>query len=66
MIQQMLAIFISGYPTLAKPTLYIWNISIQVLLKPSLEDFEHDVPSMGSEYNCLVVWTFFSIALLLD
>ena len=28
------------------------------MLKPSLEDFEHYLTSMGDECNCLVVWTF--------
>ena len=50
----------------SKPSLYIWNFLIQVLLKPSVKDFEHNHTSMGNEHNCLVVWTFFSTALLWD
>ena len=32
---------ISGSSAFSKSSLYIWKFSIQVLLKPSLEDFEH-------------------------
>ena len=39
----------------SKPSLYIWNFSIQVLLKPHLKDFEHNLTSMESKCNCLVV-----------
>ena len=45
---------ISGSSALSKPSLYIWKFSIQVLLKPSLKDFEHNLTSMGSKCNCLV------------
>ena len=31
-----------------------------------LKDFEHNLASMWDEYNCMVVWTFFCIALLLE
>ena len=30
----------------SKSSLYIWKFSVHVLLKPSLEDFEHYFPSM--------------------
>ena len=30
----------------SKSCLYIWNISVHLLLKPSLEDFEHYLASM--------------------
>jgi len=36
------------------------------LLKPSFENFEHYFASMWNECNCVVVWTFFGIALLWD
>ena len=42
------------------------NISVHVLLKPSLENFEHYFSSMWNEWNCVVVWTFFGFALLWD
>ena len=34
---------------------YIWKFSIQVLLKPGLKDSEHNLTSMGSESNHLIV-----------
>ena len=32
---------ISGPSALSESSLYIWNFSVHVLLKPSLKDFEH-------------------------
>ena len=55
---------ISSSSAFSKPSLYIWKFLIQVLLKPSLKDFEHNLTSTGNEHNYLVDWTFFSIALL--
>ena len=55
---------ISGSFAFSKPSLNIWKFSLHVVLKPSLEDFEHNLTSMGDECNCPVVWTFFSTALL--
>ena len=37
---------ISGSPAFSKSNLYTWKFSVHVLLKPSLEDFEHDFASM--------------------
>ena len=37
---------ISGSSTFYKLSLYIWKFSVHVLLKPRLEDFEHDIASM--------------------
>ena len=44
---------ISGSSASLNPSLYIWKFSIQVLLKPSLKDFEHNLASMWNEckYN---------------
>ena len=39
---------------------------IHVLLKPSLENFEHFFASMWDECNCVAVRTFFGIAFLWD
>ena len=58
--------FISGSPASSKPSLYIWKFLVHVLLKPSLKDVEHYLVSMWNECNCMVVWTFFGIALLWD
>ena len=40
---------ISGSFAFSKLSLYIWKFLIQVLLKLSLKDFEHNLTSMGSE-----------------
>ena len=37
---------ISGSSAFSKPSLYIWKFSAHVLLKPSLEDFEHYLATM--------------------
>ena len=34
------------------------------MLKPSLEDFEHNRTNMGDECNCPVIWIFFSTPFL--
>ena len=57
---------ISYSSAFSKLSLYIWKFLIQVLLKPSLKDFEHNLTSMGNEQNCLVVRTFFSTAIIRD
>ena len=36
----------AGSSAFSKSSLYIWKFSIHVLLKPSLEDFEHYLASM--------------------
>jgi len=57
---------ISGYSASLKPSLYTWNFMVYILLKPRFKDFEHNLTSMWNECNCMVVWTFFGIALLWD
>ena len=57
---------VSGSSASSKTNLYIWKFSVNVLLKPSLKDFEHNLVSKWSEPNCIVVWTFFGISLLWD
>ena len=44
----------------------IWKFSVHVLLKPSLEDFEHYLASLWNECNCAVVWTFFGTGMKID
>ena len=34
----------SGYSAFSKPSLYIWKFFVHMLLKPSLKDFEHNLP----------------------
>ena len=58
--------FISGSSAFSKSSLYIWKFLVQVLLKPSLKDFEHYFASLWSECNCVVVWAFFDITFLWD
>ena len=37
---------ISGSSAFSKTSLYMWNFSVHILLKPSLKDFEHNLTSM--------------------
>ena len=41
---------------------YCWSLAWRITLK----DFEDNLTSMWNEANCVVVWTFFGIALLWD
>ena len=54
---------ISGSSAFSKSSLYFWNFSVHALLKPSLNDFEHNLASMWKACNCAVVWTFLGISL---
>jgi len=55
---------ISSSSAFSKSSLNIWKVTVHVLLKPGLENFEHYFASIWDECNCVVVWTFFGIALL--
>ena len=60
--------FLSGSSASLKPSLYIWKFSVQVLLKPSLKDFDLNLASMCNEHGCTVVnilWHFPSLRLKL-
>ena len=57
---------ISGSSAFSKSSLNIWRFSVHVLLKPSLENFECYFASMWDECKCVVVWTFFGMALLYE
>ena len=48
----------------SKSSLNIWKFSVHILLKPSLENFEHYFARLWNECNCAVLWTFFGIAFL--
>ena len=37
---------ISSSSASSKPSLYMWKFSVHILLKPSLKDFENNLPSM--------------------
>ena len=55
---------ISGSFTFCKSSWNIWKFSVYMLLKPSLENFEHYFASVWDECSCAAVWTFFGIAFL--
>ena len=57
---------ISGSSVFSKSSLNIWKFTVQVLLKPGLENFEHYFTSVWDECNCVVVWAFFGITSLWD
>ena len=57
---------IFGSSNFSKSSLNLWRFSLHVLLKPSLQNFEHDFASLWDEYNSAVIWTFFGIAFLWD
>ena len=56
----------SGSSAFLKSSLYIWEFLIQVLLKPSLKDFEQHLSGIWNEQNCAVIWPFFGFAILCD
>ena len=58
--------WISGSSAFSKHSLNIWKFSVHILLKPSLENFEHYFASVWDDCNCAVVWGFFGIAFLWD
>ena len=57
---------VSGSFAFSKSSLNIWQFSVHVLLKPSLENFGYYFASMWNECNCVVVWAFFGIVFLWD
>ena len=57
---------ISDSSAFSKFSLNIWKFSVHILLKPSLENFEHYFASMWDECNSAVVWTFFGMPFLWD
>ena len=46
---------ISGSSAISKSSLNTWKLTIHVLLKTGLENFEHYFASMLDECNCVVV-----------
>ena len=57
---------ISGSFAFSKFSLDIWMFLVHILLKPSMQDFKHNLSSMGDKCNCPMVSTFFSTTLLGD
>ena len=52
---------ISGSSAFSKSSSNIWKLSVHILLKPGLENFEHYFASVCDEWNCAVGWMFFGI-----
>ena len=57
---------ISSSSAFSKSSLYIWKFLADILLKPSLKDFEYCLANMWNEWNCTVVRTLFGIVFLWD
>ena len=55
---------ISSSSSFSKPILNIWKFLIRIMLKPSMNNFKHDLTSLGDEYNCLTVGTFLVLPFL--
>ena len=53
-------------PAFSKSSLNIWKFTVDILLKPGLENFECYFASVWDEFSCAVVSTFFGIAFLWD
>ena len=57
---------ISGSSAFSKSSLNIWKLLVHILLKPSLDNFEHYLGSMWNRCNFVLVWAFSGISLLWD
>ena len=54
---------ISGSSAFSKPNVFVWKLSVHVLLKSSLKDFEDNPGNMWDDPNHTVILTFFGIDL---
>ena len=52
---------ISGSSAFSKSSLNIWKLTVHILLKSGLENFEHYFTSIWDEWNCAVVWAFLAL-----
>ena len=55
---------ISSSSSFSKPSLDIKKFFAHIMLKPGMQDFKHDLTSMGDECNCPMVSTFFGTTFL--
>ena len=55
---------ISSSSSFSKPSLDIWKLLVHIMLKLSMQDFNHDLTNMGDECSCPMVTTFFGIVFL--
>ena len=46
---------ILGSSSFSKPSLDVWSSLVHIILKPNMQDFKHDLTSMGDKRNCPVV-----------
>ena len=46
---------ISGSSAFSKPSFKNWKLLVHVMLKPRMQDFKHDLTSVGDKCNCLMV-----------
>ena len=65
MIQQVLVVW-SLVPLSFLNPAWAWKSMLHIMLKLSMQDSKHDLTSMGDEYSCPMVSTFFSTTLLGD
>ena len=50
---------VSSSSSFSKRSLDIWKFLVRIMLKTSMQEFKHDLTSMGDKCNCLMVCTFF-------
>ena len=55
---------ISGSSVFSKSSFVFWKSMFRIMLKPSMQDFKHDLTSTGDDYDCLIVSIFFSTPFL--
>ena len=55
---------ITGSSAFSQPSLDFWKFLVHIMLKPSMQDFKHDLTSMGNERDCPMVRTFFTTTIL--
>ena len=55
---------ISGSSAFSKSSLNIWKLTVNILLKPGLENFEHYFACVWDECNCAVVWVSLALPFL--